>query len=166
GDDEQLGAACQQQLADLEREALELLGAALAVGEARRVAEVEEILVWQLNQQLLQHGEPADTGVEHGDRTLVGRVRGDGHRRHDPRWSPAIVRPCVRWWCRTWRPRANARRVASSFATRLPRWRGSAISTSSCSSSCRARCPTRWRPPRCADASTPRGSTSSTPTSA
>ena len=55
--------------------------------------EIEEVLVRQLDEQLLQHREPADARVEDGDRTLVAaRVAGDGHRRHDPRWSPAIVR--------------------------------------------------------------------------
>src|ERR1019366_10183800 len=163
--DEQLRAPGEQQLADLEGELRELVGAALAVGNPRRVAEVEKVLVWHLDEQLLQYGQPADAGVEHGDRTLAGRRRECGHQRHDPRWTPAIVRPCVRWWCRTWRPRANVRRAGCSSATRSPRCGGSATSRSSCSSFLRGRLPTRWPLARCGAASTGHASTSSTPIS-
>ena len=55
----------------LEREALELRGTSLAVGKAGGVAEVEEVLVRQLDEQLLEHREAADTRVEDRDRALT-----------------------------------------------------------------------------------------------
>ena len=40
-------------------------------GQPRAVAEVDEVLVRQRDQALVEHGEPADAGVEHADRPLV-----------------------------------------------------------------------------------------------
>jgi hypothetical protein len=68
GDDEQLDRARDELLGDLHAEALELGRAALAVGEARGVAEVHEVLVRQADEQLVQHGEAAHPGVEDADR--------------------------------------------------------------------------------------------------
>ena len=79
GDDEQLRVAREQRLGDLEREALELLGRAVAVREARRVAEVEEVLVRELDEQLVQHREPADAGVEDRDRPPARITRSVRH---------------------------------------------------------------------------------------
>jgi hypothetical protein len=44
-----------------------LLGAG-AVGKAGGVAEVEEVLLGQRDEELVQDGEPAYAGVEDGDR--------------------------------------------------------------------------------------------------
>ena len=77
GDDEQLDAARDQLLGDLERERLELGRGALAVGEARGVREVDEVLVGQLHEQLVQDGEPADPRVEHADRAPA-QLLGEG----------------------------------------------------------------------------------------
>ena len=77
GDDEQLRAAREELLGDLQREGLELGPRALAVGEARGVAQVEEVLVGQRDEQLVQDGEAADAGVEDGDRP-VARIGGSG----------------------------------------------------------------------------------------
>ncbi len=75
-DDDQLGALPEEVIGDLDREPLELLLRALAVREASRIAEVEVILGRQRHEQLVQHGEPADAGIEYGD----GLRRGSGHR--------------------------------------------------------------------------------------
>src|SRR5439155_24914073 len=72
--DEQLHAPLDELLGDLEAEALELLRVAPAVREARRVAEVDEVLVRQRDEQLVQDGQPADAGVEDAD----GAAAGDG----------------------------------------------------------------------------------------
>ena len=43
-------------------------------GKRRVVAEVEVVLLGQRDEALVQHGEPADAGVEDGDRQRsVGR---------------------------------------------------------------------------------------------
>ena len=59
-------------LGDLDRERLELGLGTVAVREPRRVAEVQVILSGQRDEQFVQDGEPADTGVEDPDR-LVGQ---------------------------------------------------------------------------------------------
>ena len=43
------------------------LAALLAVGEARRVADVGEVLRRQLHQALVEHGEATHAAVEHAD---------------------------------------------------------------------------------------------------
>jgi len=48
----------------------------LAVREASRVTEVEEVLVRQLDEQLLEHREATDARVEDRDRTLARRGSG------------------------------------------------------------------------------------------
>ena len=85
GDDEQLARRASSNSAIWSAKLLELRGAALAVGKARGVAEVEEVLVRELDEQLLQDGQPADAGVEDGDRTLAGRARGP--------WTPRAMIP-------------------------------------------------------------------------
>ena len=57
----------------------EAVGVARPVGEHRRVAEVDEVLLGQRDEALVQHGEPADPGVEHRDR-LRGVELGAGRR--------------------------------------------------------------------------------------
>ncbi len=52
--------------------------AALSVGEARGVAEVDVVLPGQGHEQLVEHGEAADAGVKNGDRQF-GVGRGAGH---------------------------------------------------------------------------------------
>ena len=79
GDDEQLDPAGDQLLGDLQAERLELPRRALAVREPRGVREVHEVLVRQLHQQLVQHRQPTDAGVEHAHGApaqLLWRVRG------------------------------------------------------------------------------------------
>ena len=107
GDDEQLRAAREQLLGDLQREALEL---GLRAGRRRGSGpcrQVEEVLVRQLHEQLVQHGEPADAGVEDGDRARARVARsvmprghgraarrpGDGRQRTQPFLlaTPSIV---------------------------------------------------------------------------
>ena len=80
--------------------------AAVAVREARGVGEVDEVLVRQLHEQLVQHGQPADAGVEHPDRApaqLLGtRVPGTPRQSGTPVRRGRRCRPCRR------RPRATA----------------------------------------------------------
>ena len=65
-------------IGDLDGEGLQFGLAALAVGKARGVAEIEVILAGQRHEQLVQHGEAADARVEHGH----GELRGSGHGDH------------------------------------------------------------------------------------
>ncbi len=83
GDDEQLGAPVEQDAGELAGELGELRRGAVAVGEARGVAEVEEVLVGKRHEALVQNGEPADAGVENGDgQGAIGAATGDnGGRR-------------------------------------------------------------------------------------
>ena len=68
GDHDQLRAAVEQ-VGGVALDALAQLGVGLrAVGKARVVAEVEVVLLGQRDEALVQHGEPADAGVEDGDR--------------------------------------------------------------------------------------------------
>ena len=64
---------------------------ALAVGEARGVAEVEEVLVRQAHEQLVQDGQAADAGVEDADRAVAG-VGGRRARGHAPVMAGAAPR--------------------------------------------------------------------------
>ena len=57
----------------LQRVAHDGLAALGAVGQARGVAEVEEVLVGQARAQRREHGQPADPGIEDADRRV--RVR-------------------------------------------------------------------------------------------
>jgi len=77
-DDEQLRAARQERLGDPDGERLELLATARAVRKARRVAEVQEVLVRKRHEQLVQDREAADAGVEDADRTGA-RICAGGH---------------------------------------------------------------------------------------
>ena len=84
---EQLRAGCEQVVGDLDRERLELLGGPLAVREPGGVAQVHVVLGRQRHEQLVQHRQPADAGVEHGD----GLVGAEGHWPHGARG--VIMRP-------------------------------------------------------------------------
>ena len=77
-----LDAVATQQRDVLAREALDDVGALVAVGHARRVPEVHERLVRQAFEQRAQHGQAADAGVEHADRraSVVGGRTGGRHR--------------------------------------------------------------------------------------
>ena len=107
-----------QLLRDLQAERLQLRGRPLAVREAGRVREVHEVLVRELDQQLVQHREAADAGVEDPDGTaaqLLGRWRGGGHpaqcatrrsmtrgrrlrgRRRPGAWCVALRRTAAGW---------------------------------------------------------------------
>ena len=93
GHHEQLDPARDQLLGDLERERLQLGRRALAVGEARGVREVDEVLVRQLHEQLVEDGEPADPRVEHADRAPA-QLLGEGALRHAasvPRRPPGLL---------------------------------------------------------------------------
>ena len=70
GDDDQLGLGLEQVVGDLDREPLELRLRPLAVREPGRVPEVDVVLGRQRHEQLVQDGEPADAGIEHGDGLL------------------------------------------------------------------------------------------------
>ena len=103
--DEQLDPPRQQLLGDLERERLDLLARPRAVRHPRGVGEVDEVLVRQLHEQLVQHREPADPGIEHADGPTAQRVgRGRGHWRRDhaaslagrPDPPPRAARPLER----------------------------------------------------------------------
>ena len=50
-------------------------------GQPRRVGQVQVVLVRQPDEQLVQHGQPADAGVEDPDGPAADLIRGDGHRR-------------------------------------------------------------------------------------
>ena len=59
------------------------------VRHPRGVGEVHEVLVRQLHEQLVQHRQPADAGVEHADGPTaqrVGRGRRDGGAATPPVW--------------------------------------------------------------------------------
>ena len=78
GDDQELGALLQQVLCDLDGKSPQLLGRSLAIREARRVAQVHIVLARQRNEQLVQHGQPADSGVEDRDRVIGTRIHARG----------------------------------------------------------------------------------------
>ena len=96
---------------ELAREAEQLVRAAVAVREASGVAEVEKVLVRKRHEALVQHGQPADPGVEDGDgkRTVRGRHgRLWWHARRAAPAAPAVHEPSK---ARMGRPYA-ARRLA------------------------------------------------------
>ena len=64
---------------DLEGKALELLRGAVPVGKAGRVAEIQEVLVRELDEQLVQDREPAHAGVEDRDRPPARITRSVRH---------------------------------------------------------------------------------------
>ena len=66
-DDQELGALVDEPCSELERKGLELGLRAVAVGEPRRVAQVDVVLVRQRHQALVEHGESADAGIEDGN---------------------------------------------------------------------------------------------------
>ena len=59
---------------DLEREAPDLGERSRPVRQPRVVAEVDDVLVRQRDEQLVEDGEAADAGVEHADRPPVHRA--------------------------------------------------------------------------------------------
>ena len=65
-----LAPSGEQRLGELDREGPELGGGAVAVREARGVPEVDEVLVRKPYEALVEDGEAADPGVEHGDRQV------------------------------------------------------------------------------------------------
>ena len=68
-------SVAEQPLGDRADPLAQPLRVAGAVGEHRRVAEVDEVLLGQRDQALVEDGEPADPRVEHRD-----RWRGVGYR--------------------------------------------------------------------------------------
>ena len=76
GDHDQLRPPVEQE-AGVALDALaQLVRCLRPVGKARVVAEVDVVLLGQRDQELVQHGEPADPGVEDGDRQRgIGRAR-------------------------------------------------------------------------------------------
>ena len=79
GDDDQLDVLRLQVAADLVGEAPDLRQRPRAVGEARMVAEVDEVLVGQGHEALVQHGEsarhPSRTRRSAGGRPSPARPR-------------------------------------------------------------------------------------------
>ena len=74
-DDQRLHAALHEVREDLRTVAPHGLGRLRAVGNARRVAEVDHRLVRQPLEQRARDGEPPDPGVEHPERR---RIHGRG----------------------------------------------------------------------------------------
>ncbi len=67
------------------------------VGEHRRVAEVDEVLLGQRDQALVQHREAADPGVEHRDRLRAVELRaGRGQSRQGLYDMKKIVTTTIR----------------------------------------------------------------------
>ena len=96
GHHEQLRAAVEQDARELAGEAEQLVRAAVAVREASGVAEIEKVLVRKRHEALVQHGEPADSGVEDGDWKRAFRGRHGRLWWHARRAAPATGRPPVR----------------------------------------------------------------------
>jgi teichuronic acid biosynthesis glycosyltransferase TuaC len=89
GHHQELGTGLEQVIGDLDRKRLKLLLSALSVGKAGGVAEVQVILGGQRDEELVQHGQAADSGVEHGPR-LLGRWC--GHGKHGARATGGYAR--------------------------------------------------------------------------
>ncbi len=68
GDDDELHAAPLEEAADLEREPPDLGEGPRPVRQACVVAEVDDVLVRQRDEDLVEHGEPSDARVEDADR--------------------------------------------------------------------------------------------------
>src|SRR5204862_2319977 len=68
GDDEQLRAAVEQVRDQALDPGTQPGGRLGAVREAFRVAEIDVVLLRERDEQLVEHREPTDSGVEHGDR--------------------------------------------------------------------------------------------------
>ena len=77
GDHDQLRAAVEQVGGVALDAGAQLLVGLGSVGKARVVAEVEVVLLRQRDEALVQDGEPADAGVEDGDRQR--RIWAGGH---------------------------------------------------------------------------------------
>jgi hypothetical protein len=95
-DHEQLRAPVEQDAGQLAPEAKQLLGRAVAVREARGVPEIEKVLVRKRHEALVQHGEPADPGVEDGNGQLSisarqGDVWSQDHPTREPSTNPQGV---------------------------------------------------------------------------
>ena len=89
---------------DLAREARHRLLRLVAVGQARDVAEVDELLVGQDAQQLAHDGEPADPRVEDAERARVAH-------RHSDTSSGASSRRCPPSVTIGWPPAVSVTRV-------------------------------------------------------
>jgi hypothetical protein len=76
GEDQHLGVLRQEPVDAGQREVPNLIGRARAVRGSRVVAEVDRGLAGETALDLGQDGQAADSGVEDGDRTLVGRDHG------------------------------------------------------------------------------------------
>ena len=81
GHDEQLGAPREQLLGDLQREALELLGGRSPYGKRAVSPRYRKSSCGSCDEQLVQHGEPADPGVEDRDRAVCADRRQCAARR-------------------------------------------------------------------------------------
>jgi len=77
GNHQQLRAALQQHRRNLPDSLPQPLRITRAIGEHRRIAEIDEVLLRQRDQALVQHGEATDAGIEHRDRLrgVQGSVR-------------------------------------------------------------------------------------------
>jgi len=94
GHDDQLDRHGLQKRRELPRIDLELRAGLLAVGEARRVADVGEVLAGQGDQAFVEHGETAHARVEHADGQGGGVVSvcgGAGHGRGAPGRRPGSI---------------------------------------------------------------------------
>ncbi len=77
GNDQHLHVALQQEAGDLLGELLDRGNRLHAVGHARGIAKIDDVLERQALHQRPHDGQPADAGVEHAD-----RARGIGRRQH------------------------------------------------------------------------------------
>src|SRR5574340_1410570 len=76
GDDQQLDLLFQQELRDLGGEVGDSLDRLYAVGHARGVAEIDDVLVGQPFHQRAHNRQPADAGIEYADGGIC--IRGHG----------------------------------------------------------------------------------------
>ena len=72
GDDDRLGTLFDEILDNAEREVAHLLGSLRAVWGVRRVAEIEDSLMRQIRSNLPDHGDAAESGIEHAYRCAGG----------------------------------------------------------------------------------------------
>ena len=74
-DHDGLGSLVHQVTNDLARIAQDLLGGLLAIGVVGGVAKEDEVLVWKLTHEVMQHADAAQTGVEDPNEPALVRHR-------------------------------------------------------------------------------------------
>src|SRR5699024_1278962 len=74
GHEDGLHAVREQEARVVKSDALQLLHAAPTVGDARRVAEIDDVLRRQQPPQLAHGGQPAEAGVKYADWSKIHRT--------------------------------------------------------------------------------------------